>query len=126
MTDCPFLNFTFSGFWDKFPKLILESLLLRLERGSGFGGFVDTNHDGGNDDGDNDDGGDSIVCTAARLNLQTNFQKGRLDRISVFRRGLLGKRGSSFLGGLLMLHENKLKSEIMTKKVYKQKCVSLS
>ena len=96
MTDCPFLNFTFSGFWDKSPKLILESLLLRLERGSGFGGFVDTNHDSGDEDGDNDDGGDSIVCTTARLNLQANFQKGRLDRISVFRRDCWERGGHLF------------------------------
>ena len=99
----------------------MENLLVRLERGLGFGGFVDTNHDGGNDDG-----GINIVCTTIGLNLQPNFQKGVLDRISVFRGGLLGKRGWPFLGGCWFFIKNKLKSEIMTKNVYKQKCFSLS
>ena len=55
MTNCPFLNFRFSGFKDKSSKLILENLLVRLEIGSGFCGFVDTNDDGGDDDDDDDD-----------------------------------------------------------------------
>ena len=59
MTNCPLLNFRFSGFWDRSSKLILESLLVRLEIGSGFCGFVDTN-DGGGDD-DDDDGDDEDV-----------------------------------------------------------------
>ena len=33
------------------------------------------------------------------LNLQPNFQKGGLDRTSVFRGGLLGKRGVTFFRG---------------------------
>ena len=36
----------------------MESLLVRLEIGSRFWGFVDTNDDGGDDDGGNDDGDD--------------------------------------------------------------------
>ena len=57
VTNCPFLNFKFSGFWDKSSKLVLESLLGRLEIGSGFRGFLDTN-DGGVDDGGSDGGND--------------------------------------------------------------------
>ena len=38
----------------------MESLLVRLEIGSGLHGFVGTNDDGGNDDDGNDDDGD--VC----------------------------------------------------------------
>ena len=61
MTNCPFLNFRFSGFWDKSSKLILGSLLMRLEIGSGFCGFVDTNDDGRDDDVNDDDGDDEDV-----------------------------------------------------------------
>ena len=61
MTNCPFLNFRFSGFWDKSSKLILECLLVRLEIGSGFRGFVGTNDDGGDEDDVSDDGGDEDV-----------------------------------------------------------------
>ena len=42
-----------------------------------------------------------------------NFQKERLDRISVFRGGILGKRG---LGGFSFYMKNKLKSEIFHNK----------
>ena len=47
-----------------------------------------------------------------------------IDRISIFRAGLLGKRGSLFLrmgrGGAVFFVKNILKSEIlMTKNVYK-------
>ena len=54
-----------------------------------------------------------------------------IDRISIFRAGLLGKRGSLFLrmgrgGGAVFFVKNKIKYEIlMTKNVYKQKCFSL-
>ena len=50
MTICPFLDFRFSGFWGKSSKLVLESLLVRLEIGAGFHGFVGTNDDDGDDD----------------------------------------------------------------------------
>ena len=50
----------------------------------------------------------------------TKFSKrGKLDRISIFR-GVAGKEGWPFSGGLQFLHKNKLKSEILlTKKVFK-------
>ena len=48
------------------------------------------------------------------------FSKRGVKRISIY-------RGVTFLGGLQFLHLNKLKSEIFSdKKVYKQKCSSLS
>ena len=39
----------------------MKSLLVRLEIGSGFCGFVDTNDGGGDDDDDDDDGDDEDV-----------------------------------------------------------------
>lgn len=44
-----------SGFWNKSSKLMLESLLVKLEIGSGFGGFFDSNDHGGDDNGNNYD-----------------------------------------------------------------------
>ena len=51
------------------------------------------------------------------------FKKGGgLDRISIFRGQLLGKRGWPFQGGCRFYRKSKLKSEyLMTKKVYQQK-----
>ena len=49
------------------------------------------------------------------------FKKGRLDRISVLRGGLLEKSGLTFFRGELVVFfiKNKLKSEIVTdKKLY--------
>ena len=57
------------------------------------------------------------------------FKKGRLDRISVFRGGLLRKKVLIFFRGVVDFtkKKNKLKSETFNdKKVYKQKCFSLS
>ena len=56
------------------------------------------------------------------VNLLPNFHNGGgLDRASIFRGGLLGKRGCNFY------IKNKMKSEIlMAKEVHKQKCFSLS
>ena len=54
------------------------------------------------------------------------FKKMRLDRISVFRGGLLERRGDYLQDGGFYI-KNRLKSEIFNnKKVYKQKCFSLS
>ena len=47
------------------------------------------------------------------LSLQPNFQKGcGLDRISIFREGLLGKRGWFFQGGCSFYIKNKLKNKL--------------
>ena len=55
-----------------------------------------------------------IVCTSPPLSargfsLLPNFQKGGrgLDRISIFRGGLLGKRGVTFFRGLQFLQQKK-------------------
>ena len=61
MTISPFLNFRFSEFWYKSSKLILKYLLVRLEIGSVFRGFVDTNDDDSNDDVNDDDRDDEDV-----------------------------------------------------------------
>ena len=68
-----------------------------------------------------------IVCTllplfagvggGVGLSLQSNFQKGGLDRTSTFRGGLLGKGGDFFREGEVQLtHKNKLKSDIFNDK----------
>ena len=60
------------------------------------------------------------------LNLQPNFQKGRLDRISIFRGELLGKRGWTFSGGCSFYIKNKLKSKIFNEnKIMKENAFSL-
>ena len=47
------------------------------------------------------------------VSLQPNFQKGcELDRISVFREGLLGKRGWLFQVGCSFYIKNKLKNKL--------------
>ena len=70
VTICPFLNFRFSGFWDKSSKLILESLLVR---------FVGTNDDDGEDDYDDDDvndndGDDEVVLPLIILSKEVSFE----------------------------------------------------
>ena len=74
--------------------------------------------------------GDDIVCTSSPffcwgLNLLPNFEKkGGLDRTSVFRRGLLGKRSVAFIwvrGEQFLDKKKNLNLEyILTKKVHKQ------
>ena len=55
------------------------------------------------------------------LNLQLNFQKGGLDRTSLFRRGCW-ERGGWLFSGCNVYKENKLKSGLSNdKKVYHQK-----
>ena len=51
------------------------------------------------------------------MNFQPNFQKGGLDRRSIFKWGLLGKRGETFFrkGGNFDI-KNKLKSEMFNDK----------
>ena len=39
-----------------------------------------------------------VAAGGGGLSFLPNFQKGRLDRISVFRGGLLGKKGWPFSG----------------------------
>ena len=60
------------------------------------------------------------------LNLQLNFQKGRLDRTSLIRRGCWERGGWLFSGegcNVYKENKNKLKSELSNdKKVYHQKC----
>ena len=61
------------------------------------------------------------------LSLLPNFQKdGGLDRVSIFREGLLGKREVTFLrkGCSFYLKKKKLKY-LAIKKFCKQKCFSL-
>ena len=41
----------------------------------------------------------AFPISAGGLNLLLNFQKGGLDRISIFSGGLLGKREVNFSGG---------------------------
>ena len=56
------------------------------------------------------------------MRLLQNFEEGGLDRISIFRGGLLGKRAYR---GCSFYIKNKLKSETFNdKKVYKQKFFS--
>ena len=64
-----------------------------------------------------------IVCTppphllgGGRVSHLPNFKKERLDRILVFRGGILGKRGLPFLGGFSFYMKNKLKSNISQQK----------
>ena len=61
-----------------------------------------------------------IVCTPTSfcwegLSLLPNFQNGGLDRISIFRGGLLGKRGGDFLWGRGCSFYTNLNCEILTK-----------
>ena len=64
-----------------------------------------------------------IVCTPpppfllGGFESPTNFSKsGRLDRISIFRGGLLGTRGDFFQGVCSFYIKNKLKSQILIDK----------
>ena len=54
--------------------------------------------------------------SAGGLSLLLNFQKGGLDRISIFSGGLLGKREVNFSGGSSFYIKNELKSEIFNDK----------
>ena len=65
----------------------------------------------------------SAVCWGGGvLSLRPNFQKGGLDRISVFRGEVAGKEEVTFSREVQFLHKNKLKSKIFNdKKVCKQK-----
>ena len=58
----------------------------------------------------------SVHLTKQTLSLQTNFQKGGLDKISTFKGGLLRNRGSLFSGGCNFHIKNKSKSEIFNDK----------
>ena len=54
----------------------------------------------------------NLSAGGGRLSLLPNFQKGALDRISIFRGRLLGKGGDLFRGGFSFYIKNKLKSGI--------------
>ena len=62
-----------------------------------------------------------------KVHLQRNFQKGGLDRTSIFRGWLLGKRGVPFFRGGCNFGRNSAKSGIFNdKNVYKQEQFALS
>ena len=62
-----------------------------------------------------------------QIDLVPNFQIGGLERISILKGGLLGKRGWPFSGGCSFYIKSVVKFETFNdKKVHKQKCFSLS